>query len=83
MVWLGLSGHGRLQLQHHVPAVLGGGDAPHGQVPRRGFLPEGLDYDVKQEEGEAAALGGGVRAGASGGCGPSGALTAPSQGFCS
>lgn len=83
MVWLGLSGHGRLQLQHHVPAVLGGGDASRGQVPPGGFLPKGLDYDVKQEEGEAAASGGGVGAGAGGGCGLSGALTAPSQGFCS
>ncbi|KAB0355068.1 hypothetical protein FD755_022527 [Muntiacus reevesi] len=34
-----------------------------------------------QEEGEAA--GGRVRMGASGGCGPSRVLTAPSQGFCS
>ena len=39
----------------------GGGDAPRGQVPRGGFVPKGLDYVVKQEEGEAA--GGGVGTG--------------------
>ena len=63
MVWLGLSRHGRLQLQDHVPAVLGGGDASRGQVPAGGFFPKGLDYDVKREEGEAAASSGGVGAG--------------------
>ena len=55
MVWLGLSGSRQLQLQHHLPAVLGGGDGPHGQVPPCKFLLKGLDYGMKQEEGEAAA----------------------------